>query len=96
MFSDSSFNTSESFSEIPEITFKDKLESVGMGIAGFSIDDELVEIIEIPKHPWFVGCQFHPEFTSTPRDGHPLFASFIEAASKFKESRFRVHKNVAV
>ena len=76
--------------------YKDKLESVGMGIAGFSIDDELVEIIEIPKHPWFVGCQFHPEFTSTPRDGHPLFASFIEAASKYKESRFRVHKNVAV
>ena len=76
--------------------YKDKLESVGMGIAGFSIDDELVEIIEIPKHLWFVGCQFHPEFTSTPRDGHPLFASFIEAASKYKESRFRVHKNVAV
>ena len=76
--------------------YKDKLESVGMGIAGFSIDDELVEIIEIPKHPWFVGCQFHPEFTSTPRDGHPLFSSFIEAASKYKESRFRVHKNVAV
>tara|TARA_B100000953_G_scaffold116921_1_gene96235 strand:+ start:9161 stop:10816 length:1656 start_codon:yes stop_codon:yes gene_type:complete len=76
--------------------YKDKLESVGMGIAGFSIDDELVEIIEIPKHPWFVGCQFHPEFTSTPRDGHPLFTSFIEAASKYKESRFRIHKNVAV
>ena len=76
--------------------YKDKLESVGMGIAGYSVDDELVEIIEIPKHPWFVGCQFHPEFTSTPRDGHPLFTSFIEAALKYKESHFRVHKNVAV
>ena len=76
--------------------YKDKLESVGMGIAGYSVDDELVEIIEIPKHPWFVGCQFHPEFTSTPRDGHPLFTSFIEAALKYKESHFRIHKNVAV
>jgi CTP synthase len=76
--------------------YKDKLESVGMGIAGYSVDDELVEIIEIPKHPWFVGCQFHPEFTSTPRDGHPLFTSFIEAALKYKEPYFRVHKNVAV
>jgi CTP synthase len=37
-------------------------------------------MIELPTHPWFVGCQFHPEFTSTPRDGHPLFKSFIEAA----------------
>ena len=76
--------------------YKDKLESVGMGIAGYSVDNELVEIIEIPKHPWFVGCQFHPEFTSTPRDGHPLFTGFIEAALKYKESHFRVHKNVAV
>ena len=76
--------------------YKDKLESVGMGVAGCSVDNELVEIIEIPKHPWFVGCQFHPEFTSTPRDGHPLFTSFIKAALKYKESHFRVHKNVAV
>jgi len=76
--------------------YKDKLESVGMGVAGYSVDNELVEIIEIPKHPWFVGCQFHPEFTSTPRDGHPLFTGFIEAALKYKESHFRVHKNVAV
>ena len=76
--------------------YKDKLESVGMGVAGCSVDNELVEIIEIPKHPWFVGCQFHPEFTSTPRDGHPLFTSFIKAALKYKESHFRAHKNVAV
>jgi CTP synthase len=40
----------------------------------------LVEVVEIPDHPWFVGCQFHPEFTSTPRDGHPLFTGFIKAA----------------
>ena len=76
--------------------YKDKLESIGMCISGYSADKELVEIIEIPKHPWFIGCQFHPEFTSTPRDGHPLFTSFIEAALKYKESHFRGHKNVAV
>ena len=76
--------------------YKEKLESVGMSIAGYSVDEELVEIIEIPKHPWFVGCQFHPEFTSTPRDGHPLFTSFIEAALKYKESDLRVPKNVAM
>ena len=76
--------------------YKEKLESVGMSIAGYSVDEELVEIIEIPKHPWFVGCQFHPEFTSTPRDGHPLFTSFIEAALKYKESNLRVPKNAAM
>ena len=76
--------------------YKEKLESAGMSIAGYSVDEELVEIIEIPKHPWFVGCQFHPEFTSTPRDGHPLFTSFIEAALKYKESDLRVPKNVAM
>ena len=76
--------------------YKDKLESIGMCISGYSADKELVEIIEIPKHPWFIGCQFHPEFTSTPRDGHPLFTSFIEAALKYKESHFRITKNVAM
>ena len=76
--------------------YKEKLESVGVSIAGYSVDEELVEIIEIPKHPWFVGCQFHPEFTSTPRDGHPLFTSFIEAALKYKESDLRVPKNAAM
>ena len=76
--------------------YKEKLESVGVSIAGYSVDEELVEIIEIPKHPWFVGCQFHPEFTSTPRDGHPLFTSFIEAALKYKETDLRVPKNAAM
>ncbi len=59
------------------------LEDAGMRIAGRSIDGNLVEIVELPEHPWFIGCQFHPEFTSTPRDGHPLFTSFIEAACSF-------------
>ncbi len=56
------------------------LEESGMVFSGWSLDDELVEVIELPDHPWFLGCQFHPEFTSTPRDGHPLFESFIRAA----------------
>ena len=43
-------------------------------------DNSLVEMVEVPEHPWFVACQFHPEFTSTPRDGHPLFKGFVEAA----------------
>ncbi|MEM7543479.1 MAG: CTP synthase, partial [Pseudomonadota bacterium] len=57
-----------------------ELEASGLRIAGRSIDGNLVEIVEIPDHPWFVGCQFHPEFTSTPRDGHPLFNAFLDAA----------------
>lgn len=57
-----------------------KIEAAGLKISGLSADHKLVEIIEIPDHPWFVACQFHPEFTSTPRDGHPLFCSFIRAA----------------
>ncbi|MCB1786101.1 MAG: CTP synthase [Chromatiaceae bacterium] len=60
--------------------FRQDLEDAGMKVAGTSIDGRLVEMIEIPSHPWFVACQFHPEFTSTPRYGHPLFQGFIEAA----------------
>ncbi len=51
-----------------------------MTVGGTSVDGSLVEMIEISDHPWFLACQFHPEFTSTPRDGHPLFTSFVEAA----------------
>ena len=60
--------------------FVDALLENGMVIGGRSADGELVEMVELPNHPWFLGCQFHPEFTSTPRDGHPLFKSFILAA----------------
>lgn len=52
----------------------------GLVMSGWSADGSLVEMIELPNHPWFLACQFHPEFTSTPRDGHPLFKAFIEAA----------------
>lgn len=59
------------------------LEAAGLKVSARSVDAKLVEMIELPDHPWFVGCQFHPEFTSNPRDGHPLFTSFIEAAVAF-------------
>ena len=57
-----------------------QLEAAGINVVGRSMDGRLVEMIELRDHPWFVGCQFHPEFTSTPRDGHPLFSSFVMAA----------------
>ena len=58
--------------------YRDALEQAGIRFSGLSVDD-LVEMVEIPTHPWFIASQFHPEFTSNPRDGHPLFASFIRA-----------------
>ncbi len=59
-----------------------KIEKAGLKVSGRSADGNLVEMVELDDHPWFVACQFHPEFTSTPRDGHPLFESFIKAAKK--------------
>lgn len=67
--------------------YLDKLEKAGLKITGLSHDKRLVEIIEIPKHRWFVAAQFHPEFTSTPRDGHPLFSGFIAAAGQYQKAR---------
>lgn len=64
--------------------FKSILEEKGLIISGTSPNGELVEIIEIPDHPWFVGCQFHPEFKSRPMDPHPLFRDFIKAALAYK------------
>ncbi|QEQ95731.1 CTP synthase [Neptunomonas concharum] len=60
--------------------YVDALEKAGLRISGRSVDGELVEVVEVIDHPWFVACQFHPEFTSSPRDGHGLFTGFIEAA----------------
>ncbi|WP_308368090.1 MULTISPECIES: CTP synthase [unclassified Microbulbifer] len=65
--------------------YVDRLQKAGLKIGGWSADDTLVEMVELPEHPWFVACQFHPEFTSTPRDGHPLFESFIAGAMKQHE-----------
>jgi len=65
-------------------------ENAGMIVSGHSVKDNLVEMIELKDHPWFIGCQFHPEFHSTPRDGHPLFTSYIEAALVSKEESLLV------
>ncbi len=68
-------------------TYREALAKKGLRISGTSPDGELVEIVELADHPWFIGVQFHPEFTSTPRDGHPLFRSFIEAARARRAAR---------
>ena len=57
-----------------------RIEEAGLRVSGQSVKEGLCEVIELPDHPWFVACQFHPEFTSTPRDGHPLFKAFVQAA----------------
>ena len=62
-----------------------QIEAAGLKVSGLSADKKLVEIIEIPNHPWFVAAQFHPEFTSTPRDGHPLFSGFVKAAKEHQK-----------
>ncbi len=64
--------------------YREQLEEAGLRFSGLSVDD-LVEMVEIPGHPWFLASQFHPEFTSNPRDGHPLFKGFITAARQHHE-----------
>ena len=59
--------------------YKDKMIEQGLDVVGTSIDGKLVEMIELPSHKWFLACQFHPEFTSNPRDGHPIFNSYIKS-----------------
>ena len=75
-------------------TYLDVLQNAGLAVVGRSVDGTLVEMVEIPEHPWFVACQFHPEFTSTPRDGHPLFSGFITAARAFNNSRLLIKKAI--
>lgn len=69
--------------------YVDQLVKAGLVISGRSEDQSLVEMIELPNHPWYVGCQFHPEFTSSPLRGHPLFTAFVQGAlaHKKKDSR---------
>jgi CTP synthase len=67
-------------------TFLEQFEAEGLKISGKSMDGRLVEIVEIPEHRWFLACQFHPEFTSKPRAGHPLFSGFISAAIDYSTS----------
>ena len=64
--------------------YMDQLAEAGLQFSGKSMDGSLVEVVEVADHPWFVACQFHPEFTSTPRDGHPLFSGFVTAAVEHK------------
>ena len=67
--------------------YVEQLQQAGMRVSSWSVDTEQVETIELDGHPWFLGCQFNPEFTSTPRDGHPLFTSFILAAAEEHDRR---------
>ena len=67
--------------------YLDVLTQAGLIISGQSVDGSLVEMVELEHHPWFLGCQFHPEFTSGPRDGHPLFTDYIRAALEHKQVR---------
>jgi CTP synthase len=76
--------------------FRQQLEEEGMVISGVSMDGKLVEIVELSNHPWFVACQFHPEFTSTPRDGHPLFTGFVRAALNYQITKTRELKGAVV
>jgi len=72
-----------------------RLEEAGMVISARTPTENLPEIMELPGHPWFMGVQFHPEFTSTPRDGHPLFSSYIRAALEYQEKRQAVAADAA-
>jgi CTP synthase len=69
--------------------YRQQFQDLGLVIAGTSMDDLLVEMVELSRqqHPWYVSCQFHPEFTSTPRDGHPLFNGFVRAALEYQTVR---------
>ena len=66
--------------------YLNRLQQAGLKVSGKSEDGRLCEMVELPGHPWFIGCQFHPEFTSTPRTGHPLFTAFVRAALAHQES----------
>jgi CTP synthase len=76
-----------------------QLTDAGLVIGGKSSDGNLIEMVELPKqgslaHPWFLGCQFHPEFTSTPRKGHPLFTDYIKAALTHQAENLEVVKAI--
>ncbi|VAX12817.1 CTP synthase [hydrothermal vent metagenome] len=75
--------------------YRESLQQAGLQFAGLSEDGNLVEVVEIPEHPWFVACQFHPEFTSSPRKGHPLFTGFVSTARALKE-KAKLQESVSV
>ncbi|VFP83890.1 CTP synthase [Candidatus Erwinia haradaeae] len=67
--------------------FLTQIKEAGLYVTGHSGDNQVVEVIELPSHPWFLACQFHPEFTSTPREGHPLFIGFVTAAMLYQKQK---------
>jgi CTP synthase len=67
--------------------YMQRLKDKGLRVSGLTQREQLSEMVELPSHPWFIGCQFHPEFTSTPRAGHPLFTAFVEAALQYQASK---------
>jgi CTP synthase len=71
------------------------LTDKGLVISGTSPDKNFVEIVELPNHPWFLACQFHPEFKSKPLEPHPVFASFIAAAYEHRKARLRLERQTA-
>ncbi|HPR06966.1 MAG TPA: CTP synthetase, partial [Denitromonas sp.] len=75
-------------------TLLSKLEKAGLKVSGRAPATDLCEMIELPDHPWFVGCQFHPEFTSNPRHGHPLFTAFVKAAMAASEPKEKIDETV--
>ena len=74
--------------------FRERLKAKGLVVAGVSPDEQLVEIIEIMDHPWFVGVQFHPEFKSRPNRAHPLFREFVRAAIEREEREKQIEMNI--
>ena len=68
-------------------SFRDIMVENGLVLSGLSPDGELVEVIELPNHPWFVASQYHPEFQSSPMKAHPLFREFIKAAVKYRDDK---------
>ena len=74
--------------------YLERMQTAGLTFSGMSVDGNLVEVVELQDHPWFVACQFHPEFTSTPRGGHPLFSGFVRAA-RLQHEKLQLGKEVA-
>ena len=73
--------------------YKDKLASAGLIATGINKNNNLVEVVEIPSHPWFVGVQFHPEYKSTVESPHPLFVSFVKASKNYRVTKNHRRKN---
>jgi len=79
----------------PTPIFEERLTAGGLQLTGQTPDGVYVEICEVPDHPWFLGCQFHPEFKSKPLEPHPLFAAFIGAALEHKKQKLRPAASVS-